>query len=155
MMIRCWDTRVQSYLTSASKIFGVARKTRVPAEKCSFRSTKKANMFKEKRLIEKGGGTDYLNPVPLSPQQTKFLSRTYSRCINMPHPYKHTQSHRQKTDILTHSHTLSLSLSLCLSHTHTHTHTLSLSLSHTHTQTHTRALTLSLSLSLSRTQGHV
>ena len=29
---------------------------RVPAEKCSYRSTKKANVYKAKRLIEKGGG---------------------------------------------------------------------------------------------------
>ena len=56
---------------------------------------KKANMFKAKRLIEKGV-TDYLNQVPWSPQQTipdhrlhlsmqlqKFLSRTYSRFLYM------------------------------------------------------------------------
>ena len=86
-----WDTGDQSYLTSACKTFGVARKRRVPAEKCSFRSTKKANVFKAKRLVEKGGSS-YLNQVPWSPQQTipdrrlylsmqlqKFLSRTYSR----------------------------------------------------------------------------
>ena len=94
MIIRCRDTRVQNYPTSASKmksincsawpflyfVYGiwlkflwcipkslnlkhffifqnldfVARKRRAPAEKCSCRSTKKANVFKAKRLIEKG-----------------------------------------------------------------------------------------------------
>ena len=93
-------------------------------------------MFKAKRLIEKGG-TVYLNQVPWSPQQTipdhrlylsiqfkKFLSKTYSRCINMPHPYKHTQSYKQ-----TNTHTDSFSLSL------THILSLSLSLSLMHTGT--------------------
>ena len=41
MLIRCWDTRVQSYPTSARKIFGVAKKRRVSAEKCSYRSIKR------------------------------------------------------------------------------------------------------------------
>ena len=54
ILIRYWDTGVQSYLASACKIFGVARNRRVPAEKCSYRSTKKGNVFKAKRLIEKG-----------------------------------------------------------------------------------------------------
>ena len=47
------STGVQSYLTSACEVFGVARKRSVPAEKYSYRSTKKANVFKAKRLIEK------------------------------------------------------------------------------------------------------
>ena len=89
------STGVQIYLTSACKIFGVARKRRVPAEKCSYRSIKKANTFKAKRRVEKRG-TSYLNQVPWSPQQTipdlrlylsiqlqKFLSRTYSRFLHM------------------------------------------------------------------------
>ena len=43
ILIHCWDTRVQSYPTSGRKIFGVAKKRRVPAEKCSYRSIEKAN----------------------------------------------------------------------------------------------------------------
>ena len=43
-------------------------------------------------------------PLPFHTAQ-KFLFPTYSRFINIPHPYKHTHSHRQ-------------------THTHTHTHTL-------------------------------
>ena len=56
---------------------------------------KKANTFKAKRLVEKGGSS-YLNQVPWSPQQTipdhrlylsiqlqKFLRRTYSRFLHM------------------------------------------------------------------------
>ena len=50
-------------LHSACKIVGVAMKRRVPAEKCSYPSTEKANMFKEKGLIEKAG-TSYLKHVP-------------------------------------------------------------------------------------------
>ena len=68
---------VQIYPTSARKIFGIVKKRRVSAEKWSYRSTKKANMFKAKRLIEKGGSTDYLNQVPLSPQQTIPDHRLY------------------------------------------------------------------------------
>ena len=95
ILIRYWDTGFQSYLTSVCKIFGVGRRRKVPAEKCSYRSTKKANVFKTKRLIEKGGSS-YLSQVPRSPQQTipdhrlylsiqlqKFLSRTYSRFLYM------------------------------------------------------------------------
>ena len=93
ILIRYWDSGVQSYLTSACKIFGVPR--RVLAEKCSYRSTKKANVFKAKKLIERGGSI-YVNQVPWSPQQTipdhrlylsiqlqKFLSRTHSRFLYM------------------------------------------------------------------------
>ena len=93
ILSRCWDTRVQSYPTSARNIFGVAKKRKVSAEECSYRSTEKANMFKTKWLIEKVG-TSYLKQVPWSPQQTipdhglhhfiqlwKFLSRTYSRFL--------------------------------------------------------------------------
>ena len=42
---------VQIYPTYARKILGLAKNTRVPAEKYSYRNTKKANMFKAKRLI--------------------------------------------------------------------------------------------------------
>ena len=93
ILIRYWDTGDQSYLTSACKIFGVARKRRVAAAKWSYRSTKKANVFKAKRLIEKGGSS-YLNQVPWSPQQKipdhrlylsiqlqKFLGWTYSHFL--------------------------------------------------------------------------
>ena len=69
ILIRCWDTRVRSYSTSARKIFGVAEKLRIPADKWSYRSTQKPNMFKAKRLIEKVG-TSYLKQVPWSPHQT-------------------------------------------------------------------------------------
>ena len=77
ILIRYWDTGVQGYLTSACKIFGVARKRRVPAEKCSYRRTKKANVFKEKK-------TDHLSRQFLTTQLQKFLSRTYSRFLYMP-----------------------------------------------------------------------
>ena len=55
ILIRYWDTGVQSYLTSACKIFGVARKRRIPAEKYSYRSKKNANVFKAKKTDRKGG----------------------------------------------------------------------------------------------------
>ena len=74
MLIRCRDTRVQSYPTFARKIFGVAKKRRVPAEKCSYRSMKKANMFKTKTLIEKVG-TRYLKQVSWSPHQALSVHR--------------------------------------------------------------------------------
>ena len=54
ILIRYWGTGVQNYLTSACKILGLARKRWVPAKKCCCRSTKKANVFKAKRRIEKG-----------------------------------------------------------------------------------------------------
>ena len=63
ILIRCWDTRVQIYSTSARKIFGVAKKRRVPEEKCSCRSIKKTNMFKAKTVIEKMG-TRYSDRCP-------------------------------------------------------------------------------------------
>ena len=48
----------------------------IPAEKCSCRSTKKAKMFKAKRLIEKVG-ISYLKQVSWSPQQTIPDHRLY------------------------------------------------------------------------------
>ena len=47
-----------------------------PAEKCSYRSIKKANVFKAKTLIEKVG-TRYLKQVPWSLQQTIPDHRLY------------------------------------------------------------------------------
>ena len=55
---RCSDTRVQSYPTSARKIFGVEDKRRVPAEKMLLWEHGKA-----KRLIEKMG-TSYFKREP-------------------------------------------------------------------------------------------
>ena len=54
ILIRYWGTGVQSYLISACKIFGVARKRRVPAEKCSYRSTKKLMCLKQKDWSKRG-----------------------------------------------------------------------------------------------------
>ena len=54
IFIRYSHTGVQIHLTSACKIFSVARKRRVSTEKCSYWSTEKANVFKAKRLTEKG-----------------------------------------------------------------------------------------------------
>ena len=48
MLIRCRDTSVQSFPTSARTIFGVVMKRRVPAEKCSYRSIIKSYLFKAK-----------------------------------------------------------------------------------------------------------
>ena len=48
ILIRFWDTRVQSYPTSARKIFGVAKKRRVPAEKYSNGSIKRLICLKQK-----------------------------------------------------------------------------------------------------------
>ena len=92
-LIRYWVQGLK--VTSACKIFSTARKRKVPLEKCPCRRTKKANMFKAKRLIEMRG-TSYLNQVPWSPQQRipdhrlcisiqqqKFLSRKYSRFLYM------------------------------------------------------------------------
>ena len=45
----------KNYPTSARKIFGIVKKRRVPAEKCSYRSIKKVNMFKANILIEMVG----------------------------------------------------------------------------------------------------
>ena len=76
ILIRYWDKGVQSYLTSACKIFGAARKRRISAEKCSCRSTKKANVFKAKNWSKRGyqlpqpaaliTSTDNSWPPPLS-----------------------------------------------------------------------------------------
>ena len=134
-----------------------------------YRSTEKANMFKAKRLIEKGG-TRYLKQVLWSPQQTisdhrlylsiqiwKFLSRIYSRFSKVAHHHKHTHSHKH-THTHTHSsaeHILALSTWLTIrnklthidkhthlhrqTHTHTHTHTHTQTHSLTYTNTHTRS----------------
>ena len=88
-------------------------------------------MFKAKRLIEKGVPTT-------STRCPDHLSRTYSRCINMPHPYKHMHTHAH-TCMHAHAHTPTH----IPTHTHPHTHT-----PHPHTHTHTHTLSLSLSHSL-------
>ena len=48
ILIGSWDTRVQSNPTSAREIFGVVKKRRVPAEKCSYRSIKRVICLKQK-----------------------------------------------------------------------------------------------------------
>ena len=53
MLIRCQDTRVQSYHASAYKIFGIVKKRRVPAEKCSFRSIKRVICLKQKHWLKR------------------------------------------------------------------------------------------------------
>ena len=96
ILIRYSDTGVQSYLTSACKIFGVGRKRRVPAEKWFYRSTSKKTLMCLKQKDWSKGGSSYLNQVSWSPQQTipdhrlylsiqlqKLLSRTYSRFLYM------------------------------------------------------------------------
>ena len=93
-----------------------------PAEKCSYRSTKKANMFKaKKKLIEKGS-TSYLNQVLWSPQQTIPDHRLYL-------------SIRSKNSSAEHIHTLPTCLILINTLTHIDKHTYS----HTDSFTHTRA----------------
>ena len=62
--------------TSARKTFGVAGKRRVPAEKFSHWITKKANMFKAKRLIEKEG-TNYLTTASTFSYSSKNSSAEY------------------------------------------------------------------------------
>ena len=54
ILIRYWETGVQNYLTSACKIFGVARKRRVPAEKCSYRSTKRLKCLYQEDWSKRG-----------------------------------------------------------------------------------------------------
>ena len=75
-------------LISARKIFAVAEKRREPAEKFSYRSIKKANMSKAKRLIEKGvPATSTCCPVHLSRQ---FLSTAYtSPCSSKNYSAEH------------------------------------------------------------------
>ena len=88
-----------------------------------------------------------------------FLSRTYSRFINMAYHHKHTHSHRHihtraRTHTHTHTHTfLSQTYSRFISmshhhklthidkHTHTHSHTHSRTHTHAHTHTHWRTHT--------------
>ena len=146
MLIRCWDTRVQNYPTYASKIFGAARKRRIPAEKCSYRNTGKANMFKAKTLIEKVGSSYLIGaliisqdnswPPPL-PLRTTALKIHQSNIFTL---YQHGSSSQTHIDTHTHTvyssaeHILALSTWLTFTnklthidtntHTHTHTHTL-------------------------------
>ena len=102
--------------------------------KCSYRSLKKANMFKAKRLIEKGG-TSYLIQVFWSPQQTI--------------PYHRLPFHTGlKIPDAEHIHTLPIYLTLINTFTHIDKHT------HTHSHTDSFTLSLSLSLSLSLTHTH-
>ena len=102
-----------------------------PAYKCSYRSTKKANMFKAKRLIEKGG-ISYLNQVFLSTQQTIPDHRLHD-----------TFPYSSKNFSAEHIHTLPTCLTLIntLTHIdkHTHSHTDSFTHTNTHTHTHTHA----------------
>ena len=114
-----------------------------PAEKCSYRSTKKANMFKTKWLIERGVPAtsnkclDHLSRQFLTTASTfPYSSKNYSTehihalstCLTLTNTLTHIDKH---THIHWLIHSLSLSLSLSLSQTRTHTHT------HAHTVTHT------------------
>ena len=134
-------------------------------------------MFKAKRLIEKGG-TDYLNQVPWSPQQTipdhrLYLSITALKisqpniftlyqhgstsqthtltCIHT-HTHTHTHSHRQThTHSLTHSHRQTHTHTHTHSHSHRQSHTLTHIDKHTHTHLHTHTHTFTHTLTHSHT----
>ena len=106
-----------------------------PAEKCSYWSTTKANMFKAKRLIKMG--------VPaISTRCSDHLSTQFQiTAFTLPYSSKNSS--------VEHIHTLPTCLTLINTlthmtntHTHTHTHTLTHSLTH---NTHTHFLSLSLS----------
>ena len=81
-----------------------------PAEKCSYRSIKKGNMFKAKANSNRC--PDHLSRQILTtsstfPYSSKNSSAEHTRFINMAHHHKQTHSHKQ-----THKHM----------HTHTYTH---------------------------------
>ena len=120
-----------------------------PAEKCSYCSTKKANMFKARRLIEKEDtaistrcsghlSRQFLNTASTFPYSSKNSSAEHSHALSTCLILTNTLTHIVK-------HTYSMNHSLTNTHTYTHTHT------HTHTQTHGNKHTLTRS----RTQGHV
>ena len=117
ILICYWDTGIQICLACACKILGVARKRRVPAEKCSYRSTKKANVFKAKRLIEKGVPATSTGALISSADNSWSLSLPFHTALKTPQPnvitlYEHTQMTNTHTHTLTHSFT----------HTYTHRH---------------------------------
>ena len=129
ILIRCWDTRVQSYLTSACKIFDVARKRRVPAEKCyrSIKKDKRIICLKQKHWSKKWVlGTSNRCPAHFSRQ---FLT------TDSTFPYSSKNSSAE--------HILALSTWLAITNKLTHidnTHTFTHSLTNAHT--HTNSLTL-------------
>ena len=69
----------------------------IPAEKC-YQSTKKANMFKAKRLIKKVG-TRYLKLVPWLPQQT-----IPDHCLYFPYSSKNSSAVYNLLHILREGH---------------------------------------------------
>ena len=98
---------------------------------------KKSNMFKAKRLIEKGVppistrcsdhlSRQFLITATSFPNSSKNSSdehiRTLPTCLTLINPLTHIDKHTH-THTLTHSLSLSLSVSLSLSLTHTHKHT--------------------------------
>ena len=125
----------------------VAGKRREPAEKYSYRSIRKANIFKAKKLWSKRGyqlsqsaalitSTDNSWPRTASIFpccSTNYSAehiRAFSTCLNSTKTHSHTHSLTQTNKhTLTHSLTNSLTHSLVHTITHSHTHTL------THTDT--------------------
>ena len=115
-MIRCWDTGIESSLTTACKIFDIVRKSRVPAEKCSYRSTQKANIFNAK-TNRKGGyqlpqtGALITSADNSSPSPLPFHTALKITQPNIFTLYQHTHIGKH-THLQTHTNT----------HTYTHTH---------------------------------
>ena len=121
-----------------------------PAENAPIAAQKRLICLKQKYWSKRGVpttstrcsdhlGRQFLITASTFPYSSKNSSAEHSRCINMPHPYKHTQSHRQ-----THTywliHTLTHSL-IQTKHTHTHTHPLNHTYTHTHAHRDTHTLT--------------
>ena len=145
----------------------------LPAEKCSYRSIKKTNMFKVKTLIEKMG-TRYSNRCPdhLSRQfLTTASTFPYSSKNSSPEHIHalstwlitNTPTHVQRqTHTNTHSLTQTNTHTYKLTHMHTHIHTSAehilalltwLTLTNTHSLTH-KIYTLTHSLIHSHTHTH-
>ena len=98
-----------------------------PVEKCSYRSTAKANLFKAKRLIEKGVPATSIRCPDHFSRQFLITASTFS--------------YGSKNSSAEHIHDVSICLIVTntLSHIDKHTHTLihTHTDSHTHTHTHT------------------
>ena len=97
-----------------------------PAEKCSYRSTTKANMFKTKRLIEQG--------VP-EPQPGALITSADNKFLTTASTFPYSSKNSSAEHI--HDVSICLILTNTLSHIDKHTHTHWFTHTHTHTLTHT------------------
>ena len=140
-----------------------------PAQKCSYRSTKKLIRLKQKDSskrwipVTSNRCPDHLSRQSLITASTfAYSSKNCSAADNHALPTrfniikKLTHSHRQTHTLThTHTHTHTHTPKLTRSNSHTQTHTLKLTHSNSHTQTHTIKLTRSNSHSNSYTHTQV